>query len=140
VNKPLTSLKAALERNGSNRSPLKIQPGGSHYKSQAIQPVEYIVANKLPFIEGNIVKYITRWRNKGGVKDLEKIIHYVQLLIYFEEYRNAVGQNQEAAPECGDPVVCNSYVSRDGHLVPSGITTYAQSHGGGQDGASCRDT
>jgi hypothetical protein len=50
------------------------QEGGGHYKGMAIQPIEYILANKLPFIEGNIVKYITRWREKGGIEDLEKEI------------------------------------------------------------------
>jgi len=60
------------------------QIGGGHYKDRAIQPIEYIHANGLPFIEGSVVKYITRWRDKGGVQDLEKIKHYVDLLIELE--------------------------------------------------------
>ena len=67
------------------KSPLNIQCGGGHYKSKAIQPIEYIFANKLGFVEGNIVKYITRWRDKGGVQDLEKIKHYCDLLINEEK-------------------------------------------------------
>lgn len=51
-----------------------------HYKHMPMQPIDYITSNKMPFIEGNIVKYISRWRDKGGVEDLRKIIHYVQLL------------------------------------------------------------
>ena len=61
-----------------------MQEGGSHYKGRAIQPIQYIHANKLPFIEGSIVKYITRWKDKGGVQDLLKIKHYVDLLIELE--------------------------------------------------------
>ena len=64
---------------------LDVQVGGSHYKNLKIQPVEYIHANQLPYIEGNIVKYITRWRDKNGVKDLEKIKHYIDLLIELEK-------------------------------------------------------
>jgi hypothetical protein len=58
----------------------KNQVGGDHYKT-AIQPIEYIMANNLDFCEGNIVKYATRWRNKGGVEDLRKIKHYCDFLI-----------------------------------------------------------
>ena len=65
-------------------SALNVQVGGDHYKGKAIQPIEYISANNLNFCEGSIVKYITRWRDKGGVKDLEKIKHYVDLLIEME--------------------------------------------------------
>ena len=61
-------------------SALDTQVGGGHYKDKGIQPVEYIFANDLNFFEGNIVKYITRWRDKGGVEDLSKVIHYAQML------------------------------------------------------------
>lgn len=60
---------------------LQSQVGGDHYKKLKIQPVEYILANNLGYIEGNIIKYITRWKDKGGVQDLEKIKHYCDLLI-----------------------------------------------------------
>jgi|TARA_R110000868_G_scaffold248075_5_gene504430 hypothetical protein len=56
------------------------QVGGNHYKEFAIQPIEFIVKNKIPFIEGNIIKYICRWEEKGKVEDLDKVIHYVELL------------------------------------------------------------
>lgn len=56
-------------------------PVPSHYGKRAIQPVEYILANDLPFLEGCVVKRITRWRDKDGIKDLEKIKHEVDLLI-----------------------------------------------------------
>lgn len=65
-------------------SPLNKQVGGSHYKDQAIQPVEYIHANKIGYFEGNVIKYVTRWRNKNGIADLEKAKHYIELLIELE--------------------------------------------------------
>jgi|TARA_R110002020_G_scaffold46883_5_gene133532 hypothetical protein len=63
---------------------LEEQVAGEHYKTQKIQPIEYILANKLPFIEGNIVKYISRWREKGGIEDLKKVKHYVEILMEYE--------------------------------------------------------
>ena len=63
---------------------LDVQVGGDHYKSLAIQPVEYIHANKIGYFEGNVIKYVTRWRAKNGVADLEKAKHYIDLLIELE--------------------------------------------------------
>lgn len=65
-------------------SSLDVQEGGSHYKSLPIQPVEYITKNKLGYIEGCIIKYVTRHREKGGAQDLRKAIHYLQLLLELE--------------------------------------------------------
>lgn len=65
-------------------NPLNVQVGGGHYKGFAIQPVEFIHANNVPFIEGNCIKYLMRWREKGGIKDLEKVKHYIDLLIELE--------------------------------------------------------
>ena len=64
-----------------SKSPLNSQVGGTHYKSMAIQPVEFIIANDLDFCEGNIIKYVCRYKQKGGVEDLQKVIHYAELLI-----------------------------------------------------------
>lgn len=61
-----------------------MQVGGGHYKSLAIQPVEYIHANKIGYFEGNVIKYVTRWRDKGGRHDLEKAKHYIDLLLELE--------------------------------------------------------
>ena len=58
-----------------------IQHGGAHYKQRAIQPWDYIAANNIGFFEGNAIKYLTRWRDKGGVEDLKKAQHYIQKLI-----------------------------------------------------------
>jgi len=70
-------------------SALAVQVGGEHYKNVTIQPVEYIHANNLTFLEGCIVKRITRWRSKGGFQDLEKIKHEVDLLIELEQRSKA---------------------------------------------------
>lgn len=61
--------------------PFKEQVGGGHYKSMKIQPIEFVLANELGFCEGNIIKYTCRYKQKGGVEDLKKVIHYAQLLI-----------------------------------------------------------
>lgn len=65
-------------------NPLSRQEGGDHYKKLKIQPIEYIHANGLSFAEGSVVKYVTRWRDKGGIKDLEKARHFIDLLIELE--------------------------------------------------------
>lgn len=56
------------------------QVGGNHYKEMAEQPIEFITANQLGFCEGNAIKYICRYKAKGGVEDIEKAIHYLQIL------------------------------------------------------------
>lgn len=60
------------------------QVGGTHYKDMPIQPVEYIHKNGLSFLEGNVVKYITRHRSKNGRADVEKALHYCQLILQLE--------------------------------------------------------
>jgi len=60
---------------------LDTQVGGNHYKDMAIQPLEYIMANNMSYCEANVVKYISRWKSKGGVEDLRKVKHYIDLLI-----------------------------------------------------------
>jgi len=62
-------------------SAFKKQIDGTHYSKLKIQPTEYIIANKLPYIEGNVIKYVTRHRDKGKSKDIEKAIHYLQMLL-----------------------------------------------------------
>ena len=57
------------------------QIGGSHYKDCVIQPVDYIVKNNLDFLEGNVVKYITRHKTKNGIEDIRKVIHYAELIL-----------------------------------------------------------
>lgn len=61
------------------------QISGNHYMKQQVQPWDYIASNGLGFFEGNIVKYVTRWKNKGGVDDLKKAQHYLQKLIEIQQ-------------------------------------------------------
>jgi hypothetical protein len=62
-------------------SALEVQEGGAHYKTKSIQPVQYWFANSLDAFQGAVVKYITRFREKGGLLDLKKVIHYTQIYI-----------------------------------------------------------
>ena len=66
-------------------NPLVAQEGGGHYKDRGIQPLEYTMKNNLSFCEGNVVKYISRYKSKNGIEDLAKVIHYA-LLASYEEY------------------------------------------------------
>jgi hypothetical protein len=68
----------------ANDSALDIQIQGDHYKKFKIQPVEFIHANHIPFCEASAIKYLCRWKDKGGVKDLEKAKHFIDLLIELE--------------------------------------------------------
>lgn len=71
----------ADEANGPTNGANAVQVGGSHYKGKAIQPWDYIVANDLGYLEGNVIKYVSRWKDKNGVQDLEKARHYLDKLI-----------------------------------------------------------
>lgn len=79
-------LKHEMEKVTYN-DPWKAQEGGNHYKLFKIQPADFIHANNIPYLEGNVIKYICRHRKKGGLQDLRKAQHYIELLIDLE-YRN----------------------------------------------------
>lgn len=80
-----------------------------HYTAFAIQPLEYAMANKLPFAEANIIKYVSRWRGKNGVEDLRKARSMLDKLIAYEETGSMHGAVQTAAKAgltkggCGTP-------------------------------------
>lgn len=61
------------------------QVGGNHYSEMKIQPIAFIQANSIGFIEGNIIKYICRYEKKNGIQDLKKARHYLDLLIESKE-------------------------------------------------------
>lgn len=79
----------AAQGTGAQKTPvpsaLDKQTGGNHYKKLKIQPAEYAEANSLSSLEGKVVKYVTRHEDKGGVQDLRKAIHCLELLIEFIE-------------------------------------------------------
>ena len=62
-------------------SSLDEQVGGNHYKDLKIQPIEFIMSNGLGWCEGNCVKYVTRYKQKGQKQDIEKAIHYLNILL-----------------------------------------------------------
>ena len=66
------------------KNPLKEQVGGDHYSKLAIQPAVYAEQNKLSYLQGNVIKYVTRYNDKNGVEDLQKAKHYIDLLIELE--------------------------------------------------------
>jgi hypothetical protein len=65
-------------------SALDKQVSGNHYKDKGIQPIVYIHANNLGFCAGNVVKYVTRYKEKNGAADIKKAIHYLELLLELE--------------------------------------------------------
>ena len=81
---PMLDLDMYPKKEPSNQAATNKQVGGSHYQLP-IQPIEYILANGLGYCEANVVKYVSRWRNKGGIQDLKKAIHYLEMLIEQEE-------------------------------------------------------
>ena len=66
-------------------SAFKTQVAGDHYKDLKIQPVEYIHKNNIGFCEGAAIKYLTRWKSKGGINDLKKARHFIDMLIEMED-------------------------------------------------------
>lgn len=81
------------------------QIGGDHYRTMAIQPVEFITKNKLNFLEGCVIKRVCRHRNKDGRRDLEKAIHELQLLMDAEypkeEPKSETKLDKPKCPKCG---------------------------------------
>jgi len=70
------------------------QVGGDHYVEMTIQPAEFCEANGLSYCESMVVRYISRWRDKNGIEDLEKAQHMIQYLIEMEADRDADTRDQ----------------------------------------------
>lgn len=71
----------AEEVEGGDPAPEWTQKSPSHYGEESIQPVEYIQRNGLDFFEGNVIKYVTRHKHKDGRRDIEKAIHYLEMIL-----------------------------------------------------------
>lgn len=67
------------------------QVGGDHYTKLKIQPMEYSMANSLGAAEHTVIKYVTRWKDKGGIEDLKKARHTLDLLIEYQEMNSVKG-------------------------------------------------
>ena len=68
----------------SEKSALNTEVGGNHYKDMSRQPIECITKNGLGFCEGNVVKYISRHKNKNKDEDIKKAIHYCVMILAFD--------------------------------------------------------
>lgn len=73
--------KVVKEQKVQEKVANEIQEGGRHYKEMAIQTWDYIIANNIGYMEGNVIKYVSRWKDKGGIEDLKKARHYLDKLI-----------------------------------------------------------
>lgn len=74
-------VNAAIATTAAKTAANDRQVGGDHYQNKVIQPWDYIVANNLGYLEGNVVKYVSRWKEKHGLEDLKKARHYLDKLI-----------------------------------------------------------
>ena len=83
-NFPFHSIELVIDSSSTNQyNPLAVQQSGDHYKNGEIQPIEYSERNNLSMCQGNIVKYISRHKEKNGVDDLAKVVHYALLEALF---------------------------------------------------------
>ena len=67
----------------------------NHYKKFKIEPLDFIHENGLGFAEGNVIKYICRWREKNGIEDLEKAVRYIQLLIVYAKIEKEKNETED---------------------------------------------
>ncbi len=92
------------------------QEGGGHYKKMEIEVWDYIARNNIPYLEGNAIKYLSRWRDKGGLEDLRKARHYVDKLIELEEEQ--IQLNEQAAEFCEfDCDECDGFPDADDDTI-----------------------
>lgn len=83
-NFPFHNIELVFDSSSTNQyNPLAVQQSGNHYKNGKIQPIEYSERNNLSMCQGNIVKYISRHKEKNGVDDLAKVVHYALLEALF---------------------------------------------------------
>lgn len=87
-------------------SPLSVQIGGDHYRRYKIQPVQFIATNGWDFFAGNVLKYLSRWREKGGLSDLQKALHYARLRIALQ----CEAYDKPRRP----PMTMNSFIAANG--------------------------
>lgn len=91
VSFPGSDTTDAFFSSDEEESALDVQEGeGDHYNRWSIQPITFIHENGLGFIRGNVIKYIMRYDEKNGREDLEKVKHYIDLLIELEYDQNEV--------------------------------------------------
>ena len=77
-------------------NPYDTQVGGNHYQTMKIQPAEFINKNEMKFAEGNAIKYICRHVNKGGLQDLQKAKHYIDMIIERDYEKESKGSSVDS--------------------------------------------
>lgn len=71
----------------------KKQVGGGHYQKQTIQHWDYVAANDLDYFQGQVTKYVSRWKDKNGIQDLEKAKHFLEKYIEIEKAKQEERDN-----------------------------------------------
>ena len=114
-------------------NPYDTQVGGNHYQTMKIQPAEFINKNEMKFAEGNAIKYICRHVNKGGLQDLEKAKHYIDMIIE-RDYGDDAEKSKVFASDnikvtYGDVSISDEYIKsipknnvNDEVFYPSGVS------------------
>lgn len=102
------------------------QVAGDHYRRQRIQHWDYVAANGLDYFQGQITKYVSRWRDKGGVQDLEKAMHFLQK--YIELVRTEVDPNAEVFARVRERATLERELENDD---PAGGAVVQDGHGRG---------
>jgi hypothetical protein len=114
-------------------NPYDTQVGGNHYQTMKIQPAEFINKNEMKFAEGNAIKYICRHVNKGGLQDLEKAKHYIDMIIE-RDYGDDAEKSKVFASDnikvtYGDVSISDEYIKsipkdnvNDDVFYPSGVS------------------
>lgn len=82
--RPFSEITEEAKTDQRATRPMDRQEGGQHYKTYAIQPAEFCQRNRLTWCEANVVKYVCRHREKHGVEDIRKAIHYLEMLLEME--------------------------------------------------------
>ena len=101
-------------------SALDVQVGGDHYKKYKIQPMEYSMANGLDACQHTAIKYVTRFRDKGGIADLEKAKHCIDMLIEFER----AGQVETTSLDSAEQTFEKAAAAVNSPTVPKGAHYY----------------
>ncbi len=91
------------------------QVAGTHYSQFSIQPSEFIHRNGIGFLEGNVIKYVCRHKNKNGRQDIEKAIHYLQLLLEWEYPESAAVDGDKFFAEKDRMWVTAEWAKRHGY-------------------------
>ena len=112
--------------------PYEKQVGGNHYQTMKIQPAEFINKNEMKFAEGNAIKYICRHVNKGGLQDLEKAKHYIDMIIerdYGDDAEKSKVFLGDVKVNYGDVSISDEYIKsiskdnvNDELFYPSGVS------------------